>query len=92
MTVKNDLIMVKTQSLLDSIDKMTDNEKSKLASEDYGNEVNKLLALAREENPDKAEYFPTDLEITEMAVGGFKVSTPWSEIHSKLLTLNNMLV
>lgn len=91
MKSKNDLIKTKTLSLYLSIEKMSDKQKGKLATEDYGKEVNKLFALAREENPDMAEFIPTDLVLVDYTVGVLKVSTPWSEIHSKLISLHNMI-
>ena len=91
MISKNELIITKTLSLYLSIEKMSDKQKSKLATEDYGKEVNKLFTLAREENPDMADFIPTDLLFDNYSMGGLLVSTPWSEIHSKLISLHNMI-
>ena len=87
----NDLIMTKALSLYTSIEKMSEKQKGKLATEDFGKDVNKLFALARQENPDLTELIPTDLLFDNYELVGTRVSTPWSEIHSKLLTLQNML-
>lgn len=70
---------------------MSDKQKSKLATEDYGKEVNKLFALALQENPNLADLMPTDLVFDNYSMGGLLVSTPWSEIHSKLISLHNMI-
>ena len=87
----NDLILTKVSSLIISIEKMSDKQKSKLATEDYGKEVNKLFALTRQKNPDLADLMPTDLILDKYAIGDTLVSTPWSEIHSKLTTLQNLI-
>ena len=91
MANKNDLIKTNALSKYLSIEEMDEKQKGKLATEDYGKEVNKLFALAREGNPDLTEFIPTDLVIVEYSMGGSKVSTPWSEIHSKLLSLHSLL-
>ncbi|MCH7818317.1 MAG: hypothetical protein IIB40_02035 [Candidatus Marinimicrobia bacterium] len=91
MANKNELIKRKVLSLYTSIEIMSDKQKNKLATEDYGKEVNKLFLLAREENPDLTELIPSDLLFDDFQLLGTLVSTPWSEIHSKLLSLNSLL-
>ncbi|MCH8305876.1 MAG: protein kinase [Candidatus Marinimicrobia bacterium] len=91
MRDENDLIKTKALSLYTSIEKMSDKQKNQLATEDYGKEVNKLFLLARLENPDLTELIPSDLLFDNFQLGGTLVSTPWSEIHSKLLILHNLL-
>ena len=86
-----DLILTKVSSLITSIEKMSDKQKSELATEDYGKEVNKLFALTLQKNPDLADLMPTDLVLDKYVMGDTLVSTPWSEIHSKLLALHNLL-
>lgn len=91
MSTKNELIKKKAFGLISSIDKMNEIQKRGVATKDYGDDINQLLALARKENPDLVDLIPSDLKFTHYQYEGLVVSTPWHEIHSKLNALISLL-
>ncbi len=90
MQNKNELIKKKIFGLIESIEKMSANEKRKEASVDYGNEINKLFKIVRETNPELNDFLPSNLEFDSWEYGEY-VSTNWSEIHSKLNQIYQLL-
>ena len=87
----NELISKKLFGLIQSIEKMSEKDKYQLPTHDFGEEVNKLFQMARDENPALKEFIPGDLEFSDYDIQGRKVSTPWHEIHSKLNQLYQLL-
>ena len=87
----NIILIKKVSGLISSIESMSDKEKNRLASNDYGENINSILSKAREMNPEIEEFIPSNVEFGEYEFQGIKTKTNWIEIHAKLKQLFELL-
>ncbi|MBO6572025.1 MAG: hypothetical protein JJ958_06215 [Balneola sp.] len=87
----NKILLKKTSGLISSIESMSEKEKSKLPSEDYGKNINAILEKARETNPDIKDFIPSNVSFSDYELLGLMTSTSWIEIHAKLKQLSELL-
>lgn len=88
----NEIVKKKLLGLIQSIEKMSEKDKYRPPTRDYGKEINKLFQITRENSPELEDFIPTNLEFYNEGVEDeIEVSTPWLEIHSKLNQLYQLL-